>query len=66
MKEILKQLITISIEDLRVNPSLQLINKQDGGTTVMEVEVKNGMHLKRLLDSHQIKKLFMKDQDNLG
>ena len=32
----------------------------------MEVEAKNGMLLKRLLDSHQIKKHSMKDLDNLG
>jgi hypothetical protein len=63
MKEILRQLITLSIEDQRANLSLLLINKQDGGITVMEVEVKNGMHSKRLLDSHQIKKLSIQDQE---
>ena len=65
-KEILWQVITLSTEDQRVNLSLLLINKLDGGTMVMEVEAKNGMLLKRLLDSHQIKKHSMKDLDNLG
>jgi hypothetical protein len=65
-KEILRQLIILTIEDQKVNHLQLLINKLDGGTTVMEVEAKNGMHLKRLPDSHLIKKLSMKDQDNLG
>ena len=64
-KEMLRQLITLSIEDQMVNLSLLLINKLDGGTTVTEEEAKNGMLSKRLLDSHQIKEPFMKDQDNL-
>ena len=65
-KEILRQLIILTIEDQKVNHLLLLINKLDGGTMVMEVEAKNGMLLKRLLDFHQIKKHSMKDLDNLG
>ena len=39
---------------------------QNGGLMVMELEVKNGMLLMKLVDSQKIKKSFMKVQDNHG
>ena len=65
-QEILSQLIIYSTEDQVANLLLQLINKLNGGQMEMELEVKNGMHLKKLPDSLQIKKLSMKAQDNHG
>jgi hypothetical protein len=66
MKEILKQLITISIEDQKVNLSLKQMLMLDGGPMEMVQEVKNGMHLKKSVDSQKTKKSFMKVQDNHG
>ena len=66
MKEILRQLITLSIEDQRANLSLQQILTQDGGPTETVQAVKNGMHLMKLEDFQKIKKSFTKEQDNLG
>ena len=66
MKEILKQLITISIEDLRVILSLKQTLMLSGGPMEMVQEVKNGMHLMKLVDSQKTKKSFMKEQDNHG
>jgi hypothetical protein len=66
MKEILKQLITISIEDQKVNLSLKQMLMLDGGPMEMVQEVKNGMHLTKLVDSQKTKKSFMKEQDNHG
>jgi len=66
MKEILKQLIIFSIEDLRVNLLLKQTLMLGGGPMEMVQEVKNGMPLMKLLDSQKTKKSFMKEQDNHG
>ena len=65
-KEILRQLIILTIEDQKDNHSLLLMQKLNGGLMVMELEVKNGMLLMKLVDSQKIKKSFMKVQDNHG
>jgi hypothetical protein len=63
-KEILRQHITLSIEDQRVN--LLLKQTLDGGPMVTVLVVKNGTHSKRLPDSQKIKKNSMKRLDNHG
>jgi hypothetical protein len=65
-KRIKNQPTTYSTQDQEVNLSLLLKQMQDGGLTVTEPEVKNGMHSKRLPDSQKIKKNSMKVQDNHG
>jgi hypothetical protein len=65
-KEIVRQLITLFIEDQRVILSPKQMQMQEGGLTVTELEVKNGTHLKRLPDSPKIKTSSMKVQGNHG
>ena len=65
-KEILRQLIILTIEDQKDNHSLLLMQKLNGGLMVMELEVKNGMLLMKSVDSLKIKKNSMKELDNHG
>ena len=65
-KKIKSHHITYSMLDQDLNLSLKQTLTLDGGLMEMAQEVKNGTHLKKLLDSQKTKKSFMKEQDNHG